>query len=193
MRINVRHAAAAAAAAAITFAGCGDDGGLEAVYQPPVTFQGYVNGIWYELPGYRSYPNRCSVERDTLKMRFYSEDYNPDPVPAGMYMSIDVFPFHPETLYTTFDTIIVPHPNTVALGEVRFHFVTHTGSTCSYDIVPADTLKGDIGFSMWFESLRRTRGSSAEFYEMTVAAPALGFYCGWELLITEGEISGRIE
>jgi hypothetical protein len=72
----------------------------ELPYEPPVVFEGYVElpgggSTHLRLPGHARKPNTCTLVGDTLRMYFFSEDYD-DPAKRPWYgeqLRVDLFPF----------------------------------------------------------------------------------------------------
>ncbi|MBD3393052.1 MAG: hypothetical protein GF418_13140 [Chitinivibrionales bacterium] len=75
---------------------------IDPLYEPVVTFTGYYNDTYVDLPGHGGKPNTCSLKVDTVEIRCYSKDYDdgdPDMIQGyRLWMQI-----HPFTVDTTED------------------------------------------------------------------------------------------
>jgi len=163
-----------------------DNGTFSLFYSPVVTFSGYIDKEYASLPGYLEYPNSCELDGDTIKMAFYSTDYQPTTTPSGRLLRIWLLP-NPNDSDTTTHTF---------LGTARLFmkFTDHTGgTTCSYEVHPGDTVRSLFSGQVEIETLDWVRNGTVALDEVTFLSQPMGAFCREFLEIEEGTISGRIE
>ena len=145
-------------------------------YIPPVTFTGYFNGDYDSLAGNRSWPNRCELAGDTVRIFCYSTFFSEtDKIRNGNLLRLDLYPDSADGFQKR---------NTL------FHLARYFDQNESYTINRGDT--GDI--TRQFESsivdFSRTNGSAIELEDIYIASPPLAK--GQYLTITDGHLFGNI-
>jgi hypothetical protein len=155
-------------------------------YTPVITFSGYLDQAWTELPGYYMHPNTCELHGDSVIMNFYSNDYDPSPIPTGTFLHIAIFPLPRDTIF--------PISNSIDTHNSMVHcFKTNDRYSCSYDISPADTTGASNGITLTIVSFARAHGRHIEFEKIAAKGTSLTSFCGEPFSILNGVISGTIQ
>lgn len=93
---------------------------------PVVVFSGVINGDYQRLIGNCSWENQCKLSGDTLRMYFYSENFQEvENIRDGDLIRMDIFPGDGQLIGT---------------ARVLFHMARYHEKNSSYTVCPADTL-----------------------------------------------------
>ncbi|MBN2035998.1 MAG: hypothetical protein JW768_04580 [Chitinispirillaceae bacterium] len=158
---------------------CSSPGDPDVLYEPQIVFVGSVTGDHDSLPGNSTWPNRCWLDNDTVRMTFFSEGFKEqNAIRSGDFIRIDLFPCS-----TCISDITNRH--------ARFHMARYLAANISYEITPADTILATEYITMQIQSLSRTRGGSIELGAITAVAKPLTGNLGLDL--KDGRIFGTIE
>ncbi|MBN1578253.1 MAG: hypothetical protein JW913_16960 [Chitinispirillaceae bacterium] len=145
-------------------------------YVPQVVFTGYINGDFDSLAGNRSWPNRCELVGDTVRIfchsTFFSESNR---IRHGDLMRIDLLPDSGDGFEKR---------NTL------FHLARYYERNESYTINKGDTIDNSIRFESEMRAFSRTIGGEVELEEIYVATPSV--IVGRYLEITGGHLFGSI-
>ena len=138
-------------------------GGITSLfYSPSIYFAGYFNGNYDSLTGNYWYPNSCKLVGDTIRMFFYSSEFEVvNRVWQGEFIRMDLYP-----------------GNDSAIGRARilFHMARYLEQNFSYTITPIDTVYGYDRIQLHVEDINRTRGGSVNLRDITVSIPAAWWY-----------------
>jgi hypothetical protein len=155
-------------------------------YTPVITFSGYLNDAWTELPGYYLHPNTCELHGDSVIMALYSNDYDPSPIPTGILLRISIFPLAQDTIF--------PADDQITTRNCIVHCFKNTDRySCSYDIIPEDTVASTNAITMTIVSFIRRSGRQIAFKDIAARANSLTPYCGEAFSIKEGVIDGTCQ
>jgi hypothetical protein len=155
-------------------------------YTPVIAFSGYLNQTWTELPGYYLHPNTCELHGDSVIMNFYSNDYDPSPIPTGTFLHIAIFPLPRDTIFPVSDHIDT-HNSMVHC------FKTNDRYSCSYDIAPADTIGATNSITLKIVSFALAHGRRIEFEKIAANGTSLTEFCKEPFSILNGVIKGTIQ
>lgn len=166
--------------------GCGKGGFQSFPYEPVVTLSGRFDGSEREFPGHLTFPNECTLDHDTIKMFFCTSDYSPGPDPVGAYVRIHIYtPVIPSMASDT--TLIGNRHLFVKMGDYDVQ------GNCSYEVVPADTLRSDWHAQFNINRFEARHGGRVDLERGELRAKALDDFCGLPLDVTDAAISGRIQ
>lgn len=148
-------------------------------YEPVITFAAIVGSDSLFLPGSRQHPNTCAFDADTMRMYFFSDNFQQGSISTGDQLRIDVF-FADSQFITE--------------RRARLHFTRydHNQTTCTYEIIPADTLNDYNNLTMKVMKFEWKNGGSVHFTDITATARPLGQFGAAYLSISHGVISGNI-
>ncbi len=169
---------ATVAAAALLFLFCNNAGLAIPPYVPVIVFSGYINGDQFSWTGNPDYHDSCYMSNDTLRMFFYSPDYQANPW-QGDQLRLEIF--HPDSAFITTHSVI-------------FHLSRYsTGSTnLTYEVVPSDTVTGSYGISMKIGSFGMSSGAQISLSDIGVT-PRVSGMGDIAATIIKGTITGRVE
>jgi len=158
---------------------CGAQDPVSFDYSPPVVFTGFINGTYDSLGGNRKWRNSCTMDGDTLRMFFFSNNFKEKGmIRDGDLIRIDVFPKEDSTDSSNFLTN----------SRVLFHMARYLGNNTTYTI-PRNDRMGKV--EMTVTAMDLVSGGVVEFCNIIVSAPPL---TGGEMLaITKARIKGVIE
>jgi hypothetical protein len=116
-------------------------------YEPVVTFRGIFNNWETYLPGHLLKPNTVELFNDTLRMYFYSEDYNDEKLPwTGDQLKVEIYGHFG-------DSIIDNH-------FLLMRFSRFTDENETYQIGPSDTLDKLLYAFFTLESMPDSGGNT---------------------------------
>ena len=148
----------------------------EFFYVPQVTFTGYVNGGFDSLAGNRSWPNRCELIGDTVRIYCHSTFFGETQrIRHGDMLRIDLLPDSGEGFEKR---------NTL------FHLARYYETNESYTINQGDTVDNTIRFESRVLSFSRSVNGEIDLDMIFVASPPVAQ--GRHLEIKNGHLFGRI-
>lgn len=154
-------------------------GGITSLfYSPSIYFAGYFNGYYDSLTGNFWYPNSCQLAGDTIRMFFYSSEFEVvNRVWHGDFIRIDLYP-----------------GNDSAIGRARilFHMARYLEQNFSYTVGPLDTIYGYDKIQLYVQDINRTSGGSVNIRDITVTTRPLGGTLGEALELLHGRVHGTI-
>jgi hypothetical protein len=158
---------------------CTSPGDPNVQYNPQIVFVGNVTGDYDSLPGNPTWPNRCWLNNDTVRMTFFSEGFKEqNAIRSGDFIRIDLFPC---------STCVAE----ITTRHVRFHMARYLATNISYEITPADTILGTEYITMQIQALSRAHSGILELENIRAAAKPLTGNLGLDL--KNGKIFGSIE
>ncbi len=110
---------------------------VEPLYEPVVTFTGYYDKQWVELPGHAGKPNQCYLTADTVWVECYSDGFDDSDLGRTVGYRL-ILRIHPFTVDTT---------KTFWTGHIRARFTdfaTLTRFEATRVLNPQDTAWGAI-------------------------------------------------
>ncbi len=147
-------------------------------YVPQATFAGYFNGDYDSLTGNRSWPNRCELIGDTVRICCYSSFFSEsNRIRHGDLLRIDLLP---DSSYN------------FSKRNVLFHLARYYERNESYTINLGDTIDNTIRFESQTTAFSRRMGGDIEIREIYVSTPPVSGTVGAYLTITKGRLLGRI-
>jgi hypothetical protein len=154
-------------------------------YEPVVTFEGYYNDDWLELPGHAGMPNTCTINGDTVFVTCYSDSFDNADISRrdGYRLWIKINPFTIDTLedFTTEHVLVRFSDYGVNLNQV------------TYVAYPADTMVGaGLGVSGIIDRFERRRGGRIEIRGIRIPMH-LENHVPVDANIKDGKISGIIQ
>lgn len=147
-------------------------------YSPLIYFAGYFNGNYDSLTGNYWYPNSCQLVGDTIRMLFYSSEFEVvNRVWHGDFIRMDLYP-----------------GNDTAIGKARilFHMARYLEQNLSYTITPIDTIYGYDRIQLYVQEVNRTRGGTINLRDITVSTGILKGTTGEALELLHGRVQGTI-
>ncbi len=172
---------------AVALWGCNELATELDLYEPVIVFSGRFEGEEVYLPGNVRKPNTCTIHHDTIRMYFYSDDYDDRKATwNGEQLRIEIYPDR--------DSI-----ESLGMLEMMMRLSRYGrderggGSNRTYHIGPADTIIAPpCALYAEAEALSWNSGGRIRITRIaanlhTVGGTGLGF------TITEGLIEGRVE
>ena len=157
---------------------CHHTTGPQIPYVPQITFTGNFNGDYDSLAGNRSWPNRCALVGDTVRIYCYSTFFSEsNRIRYGDQLRIDLLPDSADGFQKR---------NTL------FHLARYYERNESYTVNKGDTIENSIRFETEVVSFSRTVGGEIELQEIYVATPVIPGTGGRYLTITHGHLFGSI-
>ena len=156
----------------------GKGGILSLFYTPSIYFAGYFNGNYDSLTGNSWYQNSCQLVGDTIRMFFYSSEFEEvNRVRQGDFIRMDLYP-----------------GNDSAIGKARilFHMARYLEQNISYTITPVDTLYLFDRILFYVQDINRSRGGNVNLRDITVRTRPISGTHGEELTILHGRVRGTI-
>jgi hypothetical protein len=148
-------------------------------YNPPVTFNGFLNGKEVSLRGNFYWPNCCTLKNDTVRMYFYSDTFSEkNKIRNGDFMRIFFFP--------SSDTLL-------GLRHMIFHLARYQQFNSSYTIAPKDSVSFVTKAQMHRVALSPTRGKEVHIDEIYMCTGPVSGSTGEQLEIKKGIIKGVVE
>jgi hypothetical protein len=120
---------------AITIASCLSDDNPE-LYSPAVTFEGFLDDGWIELPGHIGMPNTCTIDHDTIDIWCYNDTFKNTPTDMrdGRMLWIQIHPFTVDTICGFCTAHLRVRVSDYATGMSQY----------TYSVYPADTIQGSL-------------------------------------------------
>jgi hypothetical protein len=149
------------------------------ICNPVVIFSGYVNDEYLCLRGNCIWKNQCRFDGDTLRMFFYSEDFQEiNNIRDGDFFRLYIYPGDGQIIGT---------------GRVLFHMARYHGKNSSYTVSPADTLYGRSIAKMQIRTDGRNSSEEILLDNIYIRCPPVFGTNGETLEIKEGIIQGVIQ
>lgn len=156
----------------------GDVGLISLTYNPPVYFTGYINGTYDSLTGNSDYKNNCYLVEDTIRMCFYSSNFEEvNRVRNGDFIRIDLYPGSDSALKR---------------GNVLFHMARYHERNTTYTITGRDTVFGYDRIQFGIETISRRKGGRLSIDGITVTSRPVAGTHGEYLEIKHGRVQGTI-
>lgn len=149
------------------------------ICNPVVEFCGYINDEYLCLKGNCIWKNQCRYDGDTLRMFFYSEDFQElDNIWDGDFFRLYIYPGDGQMVGT---------------GRIMFHMARYHGKNSSYTVSPADTLNDHSVAKIHMQTVGRNPSEEILFENIYIrCSPESGTY-GETLEIRDGKIQGVIQ
>ncbi|MBN1307975.1 MAG: hypothetical protein JXA18_08670 [Chitinispirillaceae bacterium] len=171
-----KHRSGLCALAMVAGMYCHDGTGPELPYVPQAVFTGYINSEFDSLAGNRSWPNRCELVGDTVRIFCYSTFFSEsNRIRHGDLMRIDLLP---------------DSGRGFEKRNTLFHLARYYERNESYTINKGDTVDNSIRFESEIKTFSRAIGGEVVLEEMYVATPPV--IAGQYLEIKDGHLSGSI-
>lgn len=156
----------------------GDVGLTSLIYTPPIYFAGYINGTYDSLTGNYNYKNNCYLVEDTIRMCFYSYNFEEvNRIRKGDFIRIDLYPGSDSVLRR---------------GKVLFHMARYHERNTSYTITASDTLFGFDRIQFGIEMISRRKGGRLSIDGITIMSKPVVGTNGEYLEIKHGRVQGTI-
>ncbi len=179
---NIRPLLLAAVLLVYSLSGCGILDSFPSLdYEPVVVFTGYFNEDFHKLTGNRSQPNTIERVGDTIRMYFFSSDFDgKSRTWRGDQLRID--------LYRTNDSTTIHGTDNALVRLSRYAEGNATYLVCAAD----SAWSPPLGSKMYVEDLHNRRGGTIRISEFYAALHSPHAYTT-AMEIKKGEIFGRFD
>lgn len=151
----------------------------EVTYDPPVVFTGYICGDYKNLSGNGAWKNECRFVEDTLRMYFYSDNFQEiNNIRDGDLIRLDIYPGDNPLIGT---------------ARVLFHMARYHGKNSSYTVRPMDTLFNRAIAKMQRQISGTKSSDKILIDDIYIRSPPESGTNGEILEIKDGKIEGVIE
>lgn len=171
----------------ILLSGCTEP--REIPYTPIVVFTGRFGDDRVELPGNSRYPNECYLVQDTIRMRFFSRDYNVrDNIWYGDQLRIDLYP----------DTALTDTNLFAMIGYVNAfirlsRYLDGNFPNETYRVGPSDsTFVPPLGISMLVEERGDRPGAGIHISQIWAGMHREGKNGYTDMVIDSGTVTGAL-
>jgi len=165
-----------AAVAALLVCSCDAQKPFVVEYVPQVVFTGFFNGEYDSLDVNSTWPNRCELVGDTVRILCHSTLFSEtNSVRHGNLLRLDLYPDSGDGFEKR---------------NVMFHLARYYDTNESYTVNKKDTVDNTIQFASEIVSFGRTGGARIELDEIYVSAPPL--VKGKRLEIVDGRLFGSV-
>lgn len=161
----------------------------EIPYSPIVVFSGRFGDDCVELPGNSRYPNECYRVEDTIRMRFFSRDYNVrDNIWYGDQLRVDLYP----------DTVITDTNRLSMVGYANAfirlsRYLDGNVPNETYRVGPSDsTFVPPLGISMLVEERGDRPGAGIHISHIWAGMHREGKNGYTDMVIDSGIVTGAL-